>query len=185
MNRAQIDNSHFAEKVNLRISNLPDLPEIKVLDMYSGTGRIWDAITRKSGRKIDVLGIEKKKVPGRIYLTGDNRKFDFDFRQFDVVDLDAYGVPYDLLARIFERKGADLVVFVTFITGNWGNFPRSFLHDLGYPPKMVKKIPTLFRRDHKNKLFSWLADRGVRRVKYYWDSHGKKLYFCIKTAEQD
>jgi hypothetical protein len=57
----QTDNSHLQEKVNLRIDNLPDLNTIKVLDLFSGEGLIWDTIKKQTSNDIKVLRIDQKK----------------------------------------------------------------------------------------------------------------------------
>ena len=79
MSRVQTDNSHLREKIQLRLDNLPDKKEIKVLDMFSGDNLIWDRIKKESGKKINVLRIEKKSTAsGGLYLRGDNRKYNID-----------------------------------------------------------------------------------------------------------
>ena len=94
MNSVQTDNSFLETKVKLRIDNLP-AGECRVLDCYTGTGKIWRTIKQKTKKKIIVLGLELKNQGG-VYLQGDNRKFlgSMDLRKFNVIDLDAYGVPY-------------------------------------------------------------------------------------------
>ena len=116
MNSVQTDNSFLETKVKLRIDNLP-AGECNVLDCYAGTGLIWRTIKEKTQRQINVLGMDLKKLQG-IYLQGDNLKFlaTMDISRFNVIDLDAYRVPYHQLKIIFSRKlHAETIDFVTFI----------------------------------------------------------------------
>lgn len=185
MSSLQTDNSFFADKVILRLQNLPDRENIKVLDCYGGRGRIWDEIARQTVgvKKIDVVSIEEKKY-NRMYLRGDNRKFlkMMDLSKFDIIDLDAYGVPFEQLEIIFEKsKKTNHFVFVTFIQVMMGALPKDFLNKLGYTDKMINKIPTLFNRNAFDKFCNYLYLKGIRDIIYR--SGGRKYYifFQIKT----
>lgn len=180
MNRALTDNSFFYEKVKLRIDNLPDVDPVRVLDMYAGYGRIWNYIRKTTGRDIEVLSIEKRKIPGKIYLCGDNLKYNLDYNLFDVIDVDAYGVPFAQIERIMKALRKQTIFFVTFIPSQWGALPRQMLNVLGYSPQMIKKIPTLFYRNSQEKFLRYLAHRGVRRVKLYFAPFLKKNYMYFR-----
>jgi hypothetical protein len=92
-----------------------------------------------------------------------------DLSKFDVIDLDAYGVPFKQLKIIFmqnEKKKLDVIVFVTFIQTMFGALPRAFLKECGYPNKMVRKIPTLFNKNGMDKMKLYLALNGVSKIHY-------------------
>jgi hypothetical protein len=133
MSRVQTDNSFFQDKIEIRMKVLPDKDHIKVLDCYSGKGLIWDEIKNKSNQKIDVI------------------------------DLDAYGMPYEQLQLIF-KKGYKGVICMTFGHVAYNQLPFDFLKDLGYSKKMIRKCPTLFCFNGQEKFLDWLALKGVKNV---------------------
>lgn len=177
------DNSYFEEKVKLRIDNLPDRNPIRVLDMYSGTGSIWDHIKAHTDKNIEVLAIEKRDIKGRIYLHGDNSKYRLDYDYFDVIDLDAYGVPFEQLEDVFARCRAKMIIHVTYIQSQYGRLPVKMLEAIGYTRPMVKKIPTLFNKDGQKKFLNYLAVRGVKNIKIYDTVNHRKTYATFKINE--
>jgi hypothetical protein len=183
MSKVLTDNSFLRQKVQLRVDNLPDKDPVMVLDMYAGYGRVWDQVRKITGRDIEVLGIEKKKITGKIYLQGDNTKYDLDYDQFDVIDLDAYGVPFTQIEQIMKRTRKELIIFVTFIQSQWGVLPRGLLKALGYTPAMIKKIPTMFNRNGQQKLLQYLGSHGIKSVKIYHTADLRKNYLCFKINE--
>lgn len=106
MNRAQTDNSYFDAKIKLRIDHLPNKKFLSVLDLFGGDGLIWNEIIKQSGKDITVLRMDIKLDKPGVYLKGDNLKFlkVMDLNQFDIIDVDAYGVPYAQLKEIFRKK---------------------------------------------------------------------------------
>jgi len=183
MNSPQIDHSFFETKIKLREDNLPR-GKCRILDCYSSTGRIWRTIEKRHPEKdIAVTRIDREKGKGGIYLQGDNIKFlaVLDLDKFDIIDLDSYRVPYKPLHYIFEHKHRRRKrIFATFIQSIYGSLPIDFLQDLGYPPAMVRKCPTLFYADGFNKLKQYLAMHGVRRIKHYSDLPNRKHYLFFQ-----
>jgi len=103
-----------------------------------------------------------------------------DLNRFDVVDLDAYGIPYPQLRQLFRTKLKHrMVIFVTFIQSLYGQMPAGLLSDLGFTRTMIQKCPSLFNRRGFDKIKGWLANRGVRELRHYEDSSGRKHYFCF------
>lgn len=183
MSSVQTDNTFLEVKVKLRIDNLP-AGTCNVLDCYAGTGLIWRTIRERTQRRINVLGMDRKKLEG-IYLQGDNLKFlaSMDIRNFNVIDLDAYGVPYLQLKIIFSRKlHKETVVFVTFIQSVYGGLPYGMLEELGYSPTMIKKCPAIFFRNGFEKFKRFLAIHGIEQIKYYSQDQKNYLCFSIKKA---
>ena len=185
MSRAQIktDNSYFEEKVRLRIDNLPAADPLIVLDMYAGTGRIWEEVRRRTGRNIKTLGIEKRKIDGRIYLRGDNEKFNLDFNRFHVIDVDAYGIPFLQLKNVFRKTRVPMTIFITFIRTCYGRLPDALLESLGFSRRMYRKIRAIFYYNGDQKFLCFLGNMGVRNIKLYRTSDGDKNYGCIKINE--
>jgi len=95
-------NSYLADKAMLRLRHLPDTDPVVVLDAFGGSGKVWQCVQANTERKIIRLAIDEKNIPGT--LKGDNRKFlpTLDLTKFHVIDLDAYGVPYEQLEIIFK-----------------------------------------------------------------------------------
>jgi len=175
------DNSYMAIKVAIRKNEIGDLAKAHVLDAYSGHGDIWRKIKRElPGTVITVDEIEIKKRKG-IYLRGDNLKYlsGMELSQYDVIDLDAYGIPYKQLEIIFKyartRHGEKkAIIFFTFIQTIFGMLPHGMLSNLGYTKAMILKIPTLFSQNGFDKFKQYLGNRGVRQIKYI--SKGNKHY---------
>lgn len=189
MSSRQTDNSFFTSKVNLRLRHLPDKQHIRVLDAFGGDGRIWKKIKRLTDKKIDVLRIDRKDTSKGIYLRGENVKYlkSLDLTQYNVIDLDAYGTPYEQLEIVFDslstnKTNYDIVCFVTFIQTMLGALPRKLLYLLGYTKQMVEKIPTLFNKDGFEKLKRYLCQKGVRRINSM--SSGRKHYLCFKIKNR-
>ena len=176
------DNSYFKDKVHLRklgiLSKGKDT--ISVLDAYSGDATIWRKVANDlPDLTINLTRIETKRDAKGVYLRGDNLKFikNMDVSDYDCIDLDAYGIPYNQLKILFEKeyKGT---VFITFIQSVLGRMNKGLLSELGFPPKMVDKIPTLFSANGLQKFKQYLAGHGVKKIQYI--THQSKHYI---TAE--
>jgi len=167
MTSLQTDNSFFADKVMLRVRHLPDKDTVNVLDAYAGDGLIWQKVGELTDKKIQVVGIDKKRKAKGAHLFGDNVKYlaAMNLATFDVIDLDAYGVPYHQLEQLF-RRGYGGVVFVTFIQSQYGRLPTKMLGQLGYPRRWVDTTQSLFNRHGWKKFRAYLALRGVESIHY-------------------
>jgi hypothetical protein len=126
------------------------------------------------------LGIDTRDIG--FALPGDNRAYlgTIDLDKFDVIDLDAYGIPFDQVEVILNR-GYQGVIFVTFIQSVYGCLPNAMLSALGYPMAGVKKIPTIFYKHGWEKMLLYLANRGLKTVVHR--SFRNKHYFMINGAE--
>jgi len=176
------DNSYLDDKVFLRAGHLPSKDKIFLLDCYAGKGRIWKKVAVVSKARIMRLAIDFKDDVG-FHLPGDNLAWmqSFDLSRFDVIDLDAYGVPYKQLKIILE-SGYRGVVFVTFIQSVFGVLPHEMLMDIGISQDMIEKCPTLFYRSGWLYFKNWLAMNGVPKI--YHRSAGRKHYLCFSCAEE-
>jgi hypothetical protein len=184
MNSLQIDNSFLEAKISLRMNHLPDKESFKVLDAFSGQGIIWDEIAARTGRKIEVLKIDIKKGLKDIYLVGDNRKFiaSLQLKEFDVINLDAYGVPFDLLDYLLTYDRARELhhrMFLTFIQSQFGRLPMKMLNRLGYTDRMIRRIPTLFNRNGIGRLKDYLGTMGIESM--WLKSSVDKHYIFIQS----
>lgn len=148
---------------------------LKVIDAYSGRGTIWKNIQKRYAGEIKITKIDKEQKQDVFMLLGDNTKFliSMPLHKYDVIDLDAYGVPYEQLKIIFNSKFRGLV-FVTFIQSFVGRLNDDFLQDLGYTKAMIDKCPSLFCKDGLEKLERWLYLNGVRNITIR--NHSRKSY---------
>jgi len=171
---AQTDNSYLADKAALRAGHLPESDEISVLDCYGGSGKVWKAVGRLVEKNIRVLPIEIKDY-GWFHLPGDNMKYlgSMDLSKFNVIDMDAYGIPYEQLKEIFDR-GYKGTVFVTFIQSIFGSVNHEMLIDVGFTKDQIKKIPTLFGKRGWEYFLEWLGLHGVEKI--WHRCHARKHY---------
>lgn len=170
------DNDFVMDKIMLRSNNLPD-GDVRVLDCFSGSGVIWRGVKQKTGRDIKVLPIDKRRDIGLV-LAGDNVEFlySLDLSKFNVVDLDAYGVPYEQIRALVSR-GYSGVVFVTFIQSAMGTMPIALLEDIGFTREMIKKTPTLFGLRGWECFKRWLSNNGVTKITHR--SKNRKHYLMM------
>jgi len=177
MAQTKTDNSFLADKVALRAGLLPKKKTLNVLDCYAGTGRIWDQVKKKTGRDIKVVSIDTDQKQDLVLL-GDNEKWleAIDVKGFDIIDLDAYGVPFDQLEILFTKKYKGLV-FITFIQTMFGILPNGMLEYLGYTKAMIEKCPSLFCKRGREKFFAYLKIKGIERV--IVREHERKHYLAF------
>lgn len=182
MKKAQTDNTYFKHKIKLRLDNLPNKKNINILDCYYGDGLIWNEIKIKSNKNIKIISIDRKKESNAL-LIGDNIKYlkGMDLNKYDIIDLDAYGIPYDQIKIILEKQFKG-VIFVTFIQSIFGRLPKKMLFDLGYNKKMIEKCPTLFEKNGIEKLLKILYNYNIESISGFFI--GRKNYFKINLGEK-
>ena len=181
MNRPQIktDNSYLKNKISLRINHLPDIQTIKVLDCFAGRSLICEGIKKRSTKNINVVGIDRISYGST--LRGDNVKYlkGMNLDKYDIIDLDAYGIPFRQLEIIF-RKQYKGILFITFVQSIFGRLPVRMLMKIGYTKNMIKKCPTLFNRNGIEKFKQYLAINGIKRM--IMINKNNKKYICISPA---
>lgn len=178
------DNHYFADKVRLRIDHLPDVGDrpMRVLDCYGGTGLIWRAVERLAGVKIIRTAIDMRQDIEYAHIHGDNTKIigGLNLQKFDIIDLDAYGVPYDLLKEVFPKFSCS--VFVTFIQTMNGAMPHGLLNDIGISKEMANKASSLFNRRGFEYFTEWLAANGVTKINHRSKHRKHYLHFDLSDA---
>lgn len=173
------DPEMFNIKVELRERLIKANDSYKILEAFSGDGRLWRTIKNKYPlKKINVLRIDTKAGKKGTYLKGDNVKFmrSMDLTRFDIIDLDAYGSPFNQLEVIFNSKYSGPII-CTFIQIMTGGINKELLLKLGYSLTMQKKCPSLFSTNGMDKMKAYLSLRGVTRITYY--CHNRKNYFSF------
>jgi hypothetical protein len=164
MSRGKINNSYLEIKQELRKAFINELQEKNVLDCFCGKSEIWRDIKTNS-----YIGIDKEKT-NDINLHGDNKKWlkIIDLKQFNIIDLDSYGIPFKQLQIIFNNRTLQTgtLIFFTFIQSVFGKMPAALLKLYGYSKEMIKKIPTLFNRKGF-EIFKWyLSTQGIKKIQY-------------------
>jgi hypothetical protein len=170
------DNSLLEAKVLLRVNHLPP-GRTTVLDAYGGYGVVWGEVAQRTGRKdIHRVGIDKEKRDGLV--KGDNRKWmaGLNLSRFQVIDLDAYGVPFDQVQILFKAKYKG-TVFFTFIQSVMGQIPHGLIRANGITGEMIKESPILFGSIGWSLWLDWLANNGVKTV--WHRSLNRKHYGCF------
>lgn len=181
------DNDHLADKVDMRLryAPWPSSPRpLRVLDAFGGFGVCWRVVQRLSGRPIERAWIDERHDVIDFHLHGKNQKIlpVLFLEEYDCIDLDAYGVPYEQLAIILAR-GWKGVVFATFIQSMYGKLPVKMITDLGYTQAMYAKAPTVITRRGIRLLLDWLARMGTTSVVVRASARKCYLAFGVNGAE--
>lgn len=158
------DNDYLADKVALRAQHLPD-GDVRVLDCFAGKGIVWECVRRLTGRTISTLAIDKRDDLDSFHLHGDNSDFlaTMDLSRFNVIDLDAYGTPYEQIRLLIQREYAG-TVFVTFIASSRGGVERQAMREIGFPDSAAEYAPSVLARRSRQYFLEWLALHGVERI---------------------
>jgi len=157
------DNSLLWYKVKLRADRCPKDP-FNVLDCFGGYGETWKMVCRYTSRNdIKRDGIDFESRPHCV--RGDNRKWlmAIKLQQYQVIDLDAYGVPFEQTKILIQRKYKG-IVFFTLIQSMLGNCPVKLLAENGITKDMAHQCPTLFGSKAFEYYLSYLSDNGVKSV---------------------
>ena len=159
MSSPKTNNSYLKEKVILRLLNLPDKKDIKVLDCFHGNGEIWRNIKMLSDKNIEIDGIDLKDYSDSFSLIGDNSKVlkSIDINKYDIIDLDAYGVPDVQIEIVRQKAKKEIIVFYTFINSVMGILPENLLKKIGISEPMLKKTITIFSRNQHQKFLFFLS----------------------------
>jgi len=184
--KKKTDNDNLSKKLAIRMFAIDALKnrgvnDIRVLDCFAGDGKLWHLLKKEYGDSLQHVGIDTKTKHGAKYI-GDNRKYlkYLSIDDFDLIDIDAYGVPYEQLRIISKRRYKGIIVG-TFIQCLYGGLPYAMLEELGYSRKMVRKITKLFFAGGWKKWSSYLKSIGYDFVHVYHCAN--KHYFCCFPKE--
>jgi hypothetical protein len=181
MNKAKTNNSYLYDKVALRVAFLPEVQTVRVLDCYHGAGMIWRNVQRNTDKRLAIHGIDMSDYgTGEAVLLGDNLKvFDsLDLASYDVIDLDAYGVPAEQMIAVWPRMRSGAVIFYTFTQTMLGQLPRSMFDRLGYTASMIARCPTLFAKNGHEKFLHFISLQTLSTIVYC--KHGRKFYGTVR-----
>ena len=184
------DHSHLSAKLALRSDNLPDKKEINVLDAYTSDGVLWRELKKSNPDKtFRIARLDNSRRKAGFYVVTSNEQFlqAADLNVYDVIDLDAYGVPIKQLKILFAaRITSPITVFVTFNSVVLGVIPKEMLLLLGFTKAMLDTtVPILCSADKEEKLFGYLYLKGVRQVKKvsFIEGVGYHCYLTFKLGD--
>lgn len=158
--------THFGEKIKLRVDAISEMEFVSVLDCYHGDGTIWKTIKETTKKDIYVLGIEKNKSKSAFkVITGDNAKVvpTLDIKKYNVIDLDAYSNPLDLLEYCYPLANPGTVFFYTLIINPLNGGPRQLNIISGQHAK-CRSIGNRYIAESWN---GYLNSLGVKKYKEY------------------
>jgi hypothetical protein len=184
------DNSHSGAKIALRLALVDNLKKdrLKVLDAYSGTGFLWKQIrAARPDVEFVMTNIEKKKNGRLDAIHGDNVRImpSLPLAEFDIIDLDAYGVPTEQLAIVAEAA-PHVPVLVTCISASVGTVPHRMLDALGIPSEWERDVVQVFKNIGSVGMWdSYCASLGyTRRVGFtIKESIGTKRYDVLLSPK--
>lgn len=119
--------SNFKDKVAIRLQATERINDIRVLDCFHAKGELWNKI-REYRNVNDFLGIEKnKKLKSTDRVIYDNnikvlREINID--NYNIIDLDAYGNPFEQMNIVFERCKKPKIIIYTFISFGISGIPK-------------------------------------------------------------
>ena len=158
------DNKSIANKIFIRKEAIKDLKEVRVLDLFAGRNVLWNNIETDK-----YYGIDLEQNKGK-NLTADTRKVfnSLDLSQFNVIDCDSYGIPYDIYQKILTRtdvkKGT--IVLYTAIAYEFTGLQNDIKEFFGFD-KFYSKAPTLFNKKAIEFFYELLSLHGVDEVNFY------------------
>lgn len=161
---AYTDNDNIESKILLRVEAIKGLSVVNVLDLFAGDNLIWSRIPCDR-----YYGIEAERGKGR-NLHADNRKIipHLDLSAFNVIDCDAYGMPYEQIQLLFDNPTlmSGTVIIYTCISGVLNRLSVRMLDDYRLQEE-YKRSRVLFNRYSADMFHAMLYSHGVRAVKCY------------------
>jgi hypothetical protein len=177
------DNSKLEEKLIIRREVIAKVnkPKIKVIELYAGKSVMWSILRDEfKGRvEIELLSIEKEHGKNPRALQGDNLKFidGIDLNRFDIVDVDAYGIPSKQLLAIHRQQFKGWVI-VTAIQSMFGALPKEVLLANGITKEMMKKVSAVFVSKGLAYIKNFMYSLGSRYIRGFFEE--RKYYFYTR-----
>lgn len=173
MKRVWTENSHLGSKARLRADFIKTLgkTDLHILDAFAGDGHVWQRVQELlPDHKITYLGIDKKKYSRPEVIMGNNQKVmkGLDLNQFDLIDLDAFGFPWEQL-QICAEQAPQVPVASTCISVTLGPTPFPVLKAAGIPKDWTNRdeVPhSLFNRWRWRFWETFCADLGYTTTDY-------------------
>lgn len=184
------DNADLTTKTALRLAAVDALAtdRLNILDAYTGNGTLWSAIrNHRPNIQFNITRIDRRTDLGPDVIAANNVKVMptlLTNEQFDLIDLDAYGVPYEQLA-LAAAHAPHVPVIITCATTNFGAIPNVFLDASGIPHRWSRDILTVFKRVGILPLWdTYCATLGyTRRIGHTYRQRVTKRYDILVTDQ--
>lgn len=199
MVQKKVDNTPAAMrgKIALRLAAARGIAggcDLRILDAYAGPGRLWRNVSRHYPGHLEVLGVDVRRF--RTAIKADNRRvlLSVDLSRFDLIDLDAYGLPAEQV-EIISNRGYQGPLVWTCIQKMFAVMPATITDKEGIPREWRDICPTLFSEYYVDSLarrwcgfldglgwpnHAWLQPRNTQPYAY---GPGRNLY-GISTVGQ-
>jgi hypothetical protein len=181
------NNSNLTLKIELRrtVLRAAGFPSLRILDLFAGGGEIWNPLCREFKTAAYMPCDVKPQMPGTLKanvtplfveaLAGGN---------FNVVDIDTYGEPWEIWAAVASRLRRPAAIFLTHRVVGMGQTSHFALETMGIPRRWPVPVkPQLARFAGCYFLIPSFAGLEVRRA---WNAQaGNAAYFGLLAAPRE
>ena len=167
----QTDNTFVDIKVRLRKEATANIKELRVLDCFAGENNMWRGFDTAR-----YYGIEMVKGKGKnLHLNNLNAIKSLDLSGFNVIDLDAYGIPFMQVSEAAKNPtfNGDALFFYTATADNMSNLPARAVRELGLRG-IYKENKTMLNRQGLALFYEFLKMHGVDKAHYYEKTKGSR-----------
>ena len=168
------DNASVPDKVFLRRKATEHLGSLRVLDLYAGENVLYGHFDTERYYGVEIVGDKGKN------LHGDCKRViaSLDLSDINVIDCDSYGIPFDIILKIFEnptlQKGT--VIIYTAIANRMSGVSRRCLEMFGLERIWAKNHTLIAGKAHE-LFYAMLEKNGVSMVHYYKVSAGFQKHY--------
>ena len=172
-------NAHKA-KVQIRRNVMAAIGIVSVFDAFAGDGGMWRGVWCEARRYVG-CDLEWYR-DARLAYVADNRRVlrAIDLREFNVIDLDAYGSPWEQALIVADRRpvapGEKIGILLTEGSGlklKMGGFPGALRMLAGIRSGAVGGGTGASRAELNDRAIAGLAKRMNCTVLHRWEAHGK------------
>jgi hypothetical protein len=181
------DNHSLRQKIDLRreVCALLGRP-LKVLDLFAGEGRVWWGMKEfceiESYTPVD----QKPRMSGVIKMTVSARTVrGFDLSQYNVVDVDCYGEPWEVWRELAKMITGETAVFLTngHVSRQSTMISKFLRAASGIPIEWnIPKDTSLARRLGRDFLLSSLQPFRVTKALYI--EHTRVTYYGLLLTKK-
>lgn len=175
------DNASIVNKVALRKRAIESLNTLRVLDLYAGNNVLW-----KYFEKEKYYGVEIQKGKGK-NINADCKKLiqSLDLSVFNVIDCDSYGMPFDVIYKLFNNKTLKkgTIIIYTAISNRLSGLSRQCL-DMFKLKNIYDKCHNLITAYSLELFYAMLYDFGVKEVQYLESLGNFTKHYGFFTVER-
>lgn len=158
------DNKSIYDKIFIRKQAIQGIEHVKVLDLFAGRNVLWNNIPTEY-----YFGIDAQNGKGKNLVADSHTVFDaLDLSRFNVIDVDSYGISFDIYKKILQRKDlqSGTVIIYTAITNEFTKIRNEAKEEFGFK-NFYDKAPSLFNARAIEFFYEMLAIYEIREVNYY------------------